>query len=161
MKKYTANWAGTTLVFVIGLGIWIFGSYLQVQEGSFSGSTFPGIELVAATAIIAVILFTMMFSYAVIEGKTLKFVWLFFSRRTIDIDSITEINDQSTFKVAKSQFRSLYIFYKDKTGDIKWIEFRITIFPERTLGRLIKDLKAINPRIELNKYAEKLMQSAT
>lgn len=160
MKKYTANWMGTTLIFVIGLGIWVFGSYLQMQERSFSDSTFPGIELLAAAFITAVILFTMKFSYAAIEGKTLKYIWLFFSRRTIDIDSITNINDQATFKVAKSQFRSLYVFYKDKIGDTKWIEFRITIFPEKTLGRLIKDLKAINPRIELNKYAEKLMQDA-
>jgi hypothetical protein len=160
MKKYAANWAGTTFIFVIGLGIWILGSYLQMQESTFSGGGFPGIELIAAASIIAVILFVMIFSYAVIEGNTLKFVWLFFLRRTIDIDSITHINDQNTFKIAKSQFRSLYIFYKDKAGDTKSIEFRITIFPERTLGLLVKDLKAINPRIELNAYAEKLSQSA-
>lgn len=161
MKKYTANWIGTTFVFVIGLAIWVFGSYLQTQESSFSGNVFPGIELIAATFITVVILFVMVFSYAAIEGKTMRFVWLFFSRRTIDIDSITDINDQPTFKVAKSQFRSLYIFYKDKEGEIKWIEFRITIFPEKTLGRLIKDLKQINPKIKLNKYSQKLMDSAS
>ena len=161
MKKYTADWMGTTLIFIIGLGIWVFGSYLQMQERSFSDSTFPGVELVAATFITAVILFTMIFSYAAIEGKTLKYIWLFFSRRTIDINSITDINDQPTFKAAKRQFRSLYIFYKDKSGVTKWIELRITIFPEKTLGRLIKDLKHINPKIELNKYSQKLMESAS
>jgi len=161
MKKYTANWFGTTFIIVVGLAIWVFGSYLQTQESYFSDNTFPGIELIAAMFIIVVILFVMIFSYAVIEGKTLRFVWLFFSRRTIDIHSITEINDQPTYKVAKGSFRSLYIFYTDKNGDTKWIEFRITIFPEKTLGMLIKDLKKINPRIELNKYSQKLMDSAS
>lgn len=116
--------------------------------------------MIAIPIAIGVICATV-FSYARIEGKTLKFMYFLYQRRTIDIDSITEINDQSTYKIAKSQFRSLYLFYKDKNGVKKWIEFRITIFPEKTLGRLIKDLKAINPRIELNTYAEKLMKAVS
>jgi hypothetical protein len=160
MKKYTANWIGTTFVIVIGLAIWVFGSYLQMQESAFSGTVFPGIELIAAMFITTVILFVMIFSYAAIEGRTLKFVWLFFLRRTIDIDSITEIIDQPTFKVAKSQFRSLYLFYKNRRGDTKSIQFRITIFPERTLGKLIRDLKHVNPSIELDAYSKRLIELA-
>jgi len=101
------------------------------------------------------------FSYAAVTGTTLKFIYLLFYRRTVDISSITEINDQPTYKVAKSAFRSLYVFYKDKNRRTKWIQLRITIFPEKALGNLIKDLKAINPHIELNKYAEKLMKAAS
>ena len=155
------NWFGTTLIIAAGFAVWVFGTYLQIQEGSFSKGTFPTVELVVAVFATSVVLFLTIFSYASVSGKTLKFVWLFFSRHIIDIDSITDINDQGTFKIAKSQFRSLYVFYDDKSGDKKWIEFRITIFPEKTLGKLIKELKTINPHIKLNRYAEKLMQSVS
>ncbi|OGZ43264.1 MAG: hypothetical protein A3J55_02625 [Candidatus Ryanbacteria bacterium RIFCSPHIGHO2_02_FULL_45_17b] len=160
MKKYTTDWKGTITIFAI---IAIFNAVtfywnknptlplLKVIIGLVAWFVFVGFGILLMT----------VYSYASISGNTLKYVWLFFSRRTIDINSITEINDQPTFKVAKSQFRSLYVFYTDKNGDTKWIELRITIFPEKTLGRLIKDLKAINPRIELNKYSQKLMDSAS
>ncbi|OGF64030.1 hypothetical protein A2Z53_00055 [Candidatus Giovannonibacteria bacterium RIFCSPHIGHO2_02_42_15] len=160
MKKYTTDWKGIIIVFGVGIIGLIFSLYLGVQEGTFAKKAFVGsIAIVTVPVLFAVILMTV-YSYASISGTTLTFVWLLFSRRTININSITDINDQPTFKAARNQFRSLYIFYKDETGEIKWIELRITIFPEKTLGKLIKDLKAINPRIELNKYAEKLMQSA-
>lgn len=48
----------------------------------------------------------------------------------------------------------------DNVGNITQITDNSTIGTGKTLGRLIRDLKAINPRIELNKYAKKLMDSA-
>lgn len=161
MKKYTTDWKGTTIIFVIAVGIWILGAYLRVQEGTFSEEAFPVAVLIVAIPIALGVVCATVFSYAAIDGKTLRYMYFLYQRRTIDINSITEINDQPTYKVVKSQFRSLYIFYKDKNSETKWIEFRITIFPEKTLGRLIKDLKQINPRIELNKYSQKLMDSAS
>ena len=160
MKKYTTDWKGLS-IFFFGLAI-LYAAILFFQRNPSLGTREIIIGLVAWLAFIGFgVLLMTVFSYALISGNTLKYVWLLFLRRTIDIDSITDINDQPTFKVAKGQFRSLYIFYRDKTGETKWIEFRITIFPEKTLGKLIKDLKQINPRIELNKYSQKLMDSAS
>jgi len=139
----------------------MFSLYLGIQDGSFVEEGLYSALPFITIPIVLVMILTTAYSYASISDTTLKFVWLFFSRRTIDINSITDINDQPTFKVAKGKFRSLYIFYRDEKGNTKYIELRITIFPEKTLGRLIKDLKEINPRIELNKYAEKLMQSVS
>lgn len=161
MKKYTTDWRGITIIFVIAVAIWILGAYLKVQEGTFSREAFPMAVLIVAIPIAIGVLCATVFSYAAIDGRTLRYMYFLYQRRTIDIDSITDINDQPTYKVAKGQFRSLYVFYKDKKGDTKWIEFRITIFPEKTLGKLIKELKRINPRIELNAYSRKLMESVT
>lgn len=156
MKKYTTDWRGITIAFTILVALWIFFASLEAKEGTM----LIGSLIVAIPIGIGVILATI-FSYVAIDGQTLKFMYFLYHRRTIDINSITEINDQPTYKVAKGQFRSLYIFYTDKNGETKWIEFRITVFPEKTLGKLIRDLKQINPRIELNKYSQKLMDSAS
>jgi hypothetical protein len=156
MKKYTTDWKGISITFALLVGLWIFFAYFEAMKGTLLvGSLFVAIPIGIG------VLLATVFSYATIEGEMLRYMYFFYLRRTIDINSITDINDQPTYKAAKGQFRSLYIFYKDKKGDNKWIEFRITIFPEKTLGMLIKDLKEINPHIELNKYAEKLMQTAS
>ena len=156
MKKYRTDWK-IVIVVAVALAIWILGARAEaVNKQVFINASLG----MTALLTIATLLVTQL-SYASISGTTLKFVYILFYRRTIDINSITEINDQPTYKVARGMFRSLYIFYKDKEGAIKWIELRITIFPEKTLGMLIKDLKAINPRIELNKYSEKLMEKAS
>lgn len=160
MKKYTTNWIGTITIFGVLAVFNAITFYLNRNPAMPSSKVIIG--LIAWFIFISIgILIMTVFSYVSISDNILKYVWLFFSRRTIDIRSITSIGDQATFKVAKGQFHSLYIFYKDKCGDAKWIELRITIFPEKTLGALIKELKKINPRIELNKYAEKLMKSAS
>ena len=155
MRKYYTDWKTIIIVFAIGLALWIFGAL-----GKAKGVVLLNGSLMVGIPIALIALLSTKYSYVAISGNTLKFVYVLFYRRTIDINSITEINDQPTYKAAKSEFRSLYIFYKDKNDTIKWIELRITIFPEKTLGRLIKDLKQINPRIELNKYSQKLMESA-
>ena len=160
MRKYTTDWRGLS-IFFFGLAI-LYAVILFFQRSPSLGPREIIIGLAGWLGFIGFgVLLMTVFSYVSISGTTLKFVWLLFSRRTIDINSITDINDQPTFKVAKGKFRSLYIFYRDEKGNTKYIELRITIFPEKTLGRLIKDLKEINPRIELNKYAEKLMQSVS
>ncbi|HLC49426.1 MAG TPA: hypothetical protein VJI96_03520 [Candidatus Andersenbacteria bacterium] len=161
MKKYYIAWKPIVIVIGISLLILFVSDYMQIQEGIHSEDTFWGGVLITFIPIAFGVLLATRYSYAAIDGMTLKFVYLLFYRRTIDIRSITEINDQSTYKVGKSIFRSLYIFYKDKNNLVKWIELRITIFPEKTLGKLIKNLKEINPGIELNKYSEKLMRSAS
>lgn len=155
MKIYRTDWK-IAIVFIVALVIWIFGASTQ----AFNKEVFINASLGMTALITLVILLINWFSSISISGTTLKFVYLLFQRHTIDINSITEINDQSTYKVAKGAFRSLYIFYKDQQSKKKYIELRITIFPENTLGKLIKHLKQINPKIELNKYSEKLMQSA-
>ena len=155
MRKYYTDWKTIIIVFAIGLALWIFGA-----SGKAEGVVLLNGSLMVGIPIALIALLSTKYSYVSISGNTLKFVYVLFYRRTIYINSITEINDQPTYKAAKSAFRSLYIFYKDKNDTIKWIELRITIFPEKTLGRLIKDLKQINPRIELNKYSQKLMESA-
>lgn len=159
MKKYYTDWR-TILTYGTIVGI-LFGVTLYWNRN-------PELSIqVAINAVSAwfifwgfILLISTKYSYAAISGSTLKFVYILFIRRTIDISSITEINDQSTYKVAKGAFRSLYIFYKDKKNNTKYIELRITIFPEKTLGKLIKNLKEVNPKIELNRYAEKLLQGA-
>lgn len=156
MKKYTTDWRGISITFAVLVGLWILFASFQAKEGTLLvGSLFMAIPVVIG------VLLATIFSYAAIEGETLKYMYFLYQRRKIDINSIIEISDQGTYKVAKSQFRSLYVFYKDKKGDTKWIEFRITIFSKKTLGRLIKDLKQINPRIELNNYTQKLMDSVS
>lgn len=161
MKKYRTDWKTIIVVIGVSLSLWILGNYMQVQEGILPRDSFFGGVLIVVIPILLGILLGTIYSYAIIEGVTLRFVYFLFYRRTIDIKSITEINDQPTYKIAKSSFRSLYIFYKDSNGATKWIELRITIFPEKTLGELIKDLKRINPRIELNTYSQKLMDSVS
>ncbi len=143
-------------MFVIGLAIWAWG---LSGEAANKAVYINAVLMMTAFLAVVVLLITWL-SYASISGAKPKFVYLLFYRRTIDIHSITEINDQPTYKAAKSMFRSLYIFYKEK-GDIKWIELRITIFPEKTLGKLIKELKHINPHIDLNTYSQKLMDSVS
>ena len=159
MKRYTTDQKGIATFFIILTVLNALILYFNRNPAMSLSKIIVGLASWIAFMGFGILLMTM-FSYVSISDTKLKFIWLLFSRRTIDIDSITDINDQSTFKVAKSQFRSLYIFYKNKSNDTKWIEFRITIFPEKTLGRLIKDLKSINPDIKLNNYAEKLMRSA-
>lgn len=160
MKKYYTDWK--TIISVIGaiLIILVWSDYAQIQEGIYSRNTFLGGVLIEVIPIAFGVLLATRYSYASITDTTLKFVYLLFYRRTIDINSITEINDQPTYKAGKGMFRSLYIFYQKNDG-VKYIELRITIFPEKTLGALIKELKRINPRIELNKYSQKLMDSAS
>lgn len=154
MKRYYIDWKTIVIVSVIGFILLI----------SDSISKYPD-RVVLSADISFLLFFTLIliiitkYSYAEISGSTLRFVYTLYIRRTISIYSITEINDQPTYKIGGNLFRSLYIFYKDKNGKIKWIELRITIFPERTLGKLIKDIKTINPKIELNKYAQGLMES--
>jgi hypothetical protein len=155
IKTYRTDWK-IAIVFAVGLAGWVLiGITEAVNTGVFVKSSLGATALVSMIALLITRL-----TYASISGTILRYVDLFFSRRIIDINSITEINDQSTYKVAKSQFRSLYIFYNNR-GETEWIELRITIFPEKELGRLIKDLKEINPRIELNQYCQKLMESAS
>lgn len=161
MKKYYTNWKAIITVIGAALVLLILSDYMQIREGIHQPNTFWGGVLMAVIPIGFGVLLATRYSYAAIDDTTLKFVYLLFYRRTVDIPSITEINDQPTYKAAKSMFRSLYIFYKDKSGIDKWIELRITIFPEKTLGKLIKDLKIINPQIELNQYSQKLMESAS
>lgn len=157
MKKYTTDWRATIITF--GILAVCSASIFYLTRNPEMSVLGVIIGLAAWFVFVALgVLFMTVFSYASISERTLKYVWLFFLRRTINIDSITDISDQPMFKVVKSQFRSLYIFYNDKSGDKKWIEFRITIFPEKTLGRLIKDLKNINPNIKLNTYSEKLIK---
>lgn len=156
MKKYYTNWQGSLVLGMI--------TFFLVISDSFQ--KYPDAVTIKADLFFALIwgfflIILTKYSYASITGTTLKFVYLLFYRRTIDINSITEINDQPTYKAAKKSFRSLYIFYKDKNDEPKYIELRITIFPEKTLGKLIKELKRINPRIELNKYSQKLMDSTS
>src|SRR3989344_4277925 len=151
MKKYYTNWK---LILMVGIVVFL----LIIGD---SAPKYPDLVAIKADLFFLVVwgfivLISTRYSYVATKDSTLKFVYILFIRRTIDINSITGIKDESSYKVAKGQFRSLYIFYKDKTGDTKWVELRITIFPEKTLGRLVKDLKEINPRIELNKYAQKL-----
>lgn len=160
MKEYTTDWKATIVIFSVVAIVAATGFYLEKNPTM----DFPevAIGLVVWFGFVgSAILLATKYSYASISDTSLRFVYLFFYRRTIDINFIIEISDQPTYKVAKSHFRSLYIFYKGKNGDTKWIELRITIFPEKTLGKLIKDLKEINPRIELNSYAEKLMKAAS
>ncbi len=156
MKIFRTDWRNA-IVFIIAGALMIFGEKSKALN--------THVYMVGSIGIVIfftfVILLITLFSYASITNTTLKFVYLLFYRRTIDINSITEINDQPTYKAAKKSFRSLYIFYKDKNNAPKYIELRITIFPEKTLAALIKELKRINPRIELNKYSEKLMNSVS
>ena len=158
MKRYYTDWKTISVTILIGLAIILFGLYSTTQENGHQDA-FLNAALIAIIPIVFGILLATKFSYAEISGTTLKFVYLLFYRRNIDIDSITEINDQPTYKAGKNLFRSLYIFYKEK-GEKKYIELRITIFPEKTLGRLIKDLKVVNSNIELNDYSEKLIKKA-
>lgn len=160
MKKYYTNWQLIILLIVAALSLWIVGEYLQAQETIYSQTTFWKGILIAVVPIGFGLLLATKYTYVTITDTELKIVNFLFYRRTLDISSITEINDQPTFKMAKGSFRSLYIFYKNKEGEIKWIELRITIYPEKTLGKLIKDLKQINPDIKLNTYSEKLMGMA-
>jgi hypothetical protein len=146
MKKYYTNWKGIIVIGVIIFLLTVLGSIpkysdVAVIKADLFFLIFWGFVLLISTK----------YSYVDITGSTLKFVYVLFIRRTIDINPITAINDQPTYKVVKGAFRSLYIFYKGKNDLTKWIELRITIFPEKTLGKLIRDLKQINPRIELNK----------
>ena len=156
MRKYYTNWKW----------ILIFGTVIFFLITSESVSRYPDPVVIKADLFFLIVwslilLVSTRYSYLIITGTTLQSVYILFIRRTIDINAIIEITDEATYKVAKSQFRSLYIFYKNTSGELKWIELRVTIFPEKTLGRLVKDLKTINPRIELNKYTEKLMRSAS
>lgn len=155
MKTYRTDWK-IAIIFLIGLAIWAWGIGGQAPNRT----VYINAVLMATVIFTTIILLTMWLSYAMVSDNTLKFVYLLFYRRTIDIHSITAINDQPTYKGAKGVFRSLYIFYKDR-GLTKYIELRITIFPEKTLGELIKELKRINPHIELNKYSQKLMDTAS
>lgn len=155
MKIYRTDWK-IAIIFLIGYIIWVLGA----KSIAFSDQVFVNASLGMALLLVVVALLFTRLSYVSISGTTLKFVDIFFIRRTVDINSITEINDQPTFKMAKGAFRSLYIFYKNNEGKIKWIELRITIYPEKTLGKLIKDLMQFNPNIKLNTYSEKLMRTA-
>lgn len=155
MRTYRTDWK-IAIIFLVGYIIWVLGA----RSIAFSDQVFINASVGMGLLLAVSVLLLTWLSYVSILGTTLKSVEIFFIRRTIDINSITEITDASTYILAKSQFRSLYILYKDQNGESKHIELRITIFPENTLGRLIKDLKEINPTIELNKYSEKLMQSA-
>lgn len=159
MKRYYTDWKTISITIGLGLAIFLFGLYSITQEKGHQDA-FINAALIAIIPISLGVLLATRFSYAEVSGNTLKFVYLLFYKRTIDIHSVTEINDQPTYKAGKSMFRSLYIFYKDNNGLKKWVELRISIFPEKALGRLIKDLKAVNPSIELNKYSEKLKHEA-
>jgi hypothetical protein len=154
MRKYRTDWK-IAIVFAVGLAIWTIGAAMEAKEGTLATAAFG-----MTTLLTVVVLLITWLSYATIPGHTLQFVYLLFYRRTIDIRDITEIDDQPTYKVGKSSFRSVYIFYETRNKEIKYIELRVTIFPEKTLGRLIRDLKHLNPKIKLNGYCEKLGRTA-
>ncbi|MDB5225182.1 MAG: hypothetical protein JWL87_134 [Candidatus Adlerbacteria bacterium] len=155
MKKYTTDWKSILMIGVSAGVLMAFTLYLNRNPDLGTDVAIKGL-LIWVIFWAFFLLITTCYSYASITNNTLTYVYLFFYRRTVNIDSITEINDQATYKTAKGSFRSLYIFYKDQDGSIKYIEFRITLFSEKTLGRLVKDLKQLNPNIELSGYAEKL-----
>src|SRR3989344_4374051 len=148
MKKYYTDRRG-----VIILGALVFLLVVGSSIPKYPDPNAIKSDILFSVVWTFILLITSIYSYASITGSTLKFVYILFIRRTININLITEIKDSATYRIAKSQFRSLYIFYKDKNDGVKWIELRITIFPEKTLGKLIKDLKSINPNIELNNYS--------
>jgi hypothetical protein len=155
MKKYYTDWKTIVIVFSVAT----FG-LIALGYGNLSFGKWLRGGIVYLLLMGGLVLLMTRFSYASISGHILKFVYLLFYRRTIDVRDITEINDQPTYKAAKSSFRSVYIFYETRDKAIRYIELRVTVFPENTLGKLIKELKRLNPNIKLNKYCEKLVQSA-
>jgi hypothetical protein len=113
MTKFHSDWKTIAIVIGTGLAMWIFGLYSQeAADGIFSQSTFWKATLIAVIPITLGILLATRYSYAAVSEHTLTYVYLLFYRRTIDIRDITEINDdQPTYKMAKSSFRSVYIFF--------------------------------------------------
>lgn len=142
------------------LAIFSFWEIAAYSE-AVSVHAFIGASVGMGSLVFILLILITVFSYASIAGPTLKFVYLFFYRRTIDIDCITEITNRPTYIAAQSQFRSLFILYKDKTGQETHIELRITIFPEAELARLIRDLQRLNPNIHLDSYSARLATTAS
>lgn len=154
MTFYRTDWRAAPFLVALLFLLLASGFPTAVSKAVFLKGAIAISLFVAAT-----ILLITVYSYAAISRSELKFVYLLFYRRTIDINSITEITNKPTYIAAHSQFRSLYIMYKDKTGSQAHIELRITIFPETELARLIHDLKQINPDIHLDSYSSRLAHS--
>lgn len=151
---YRTDWKTILAVLAVGGVITVASTYSAADftkwlqgSGAFLG------------AVVAVVGSMTAGSYATVSNGTLKFVYLFFYRRRIRIDAITEISDQSTYKVASSMFRSVYIFYNREDGIQKYIELRMGVFPKVAITGLIGELKERNPKIILSEFCEKLIKT--
>ena len=156
MNTYRTDWRAAP---VLG------GLLLLLLASGYPSAVSLAVFLKGAFAISLLVFFIILlitvFSYVTTLGSTLTFVYLLLYRRTIDIHSITEVANKPTYIAARSQFRSLFILYKDKAGQEAHIELRITIFPEAELARLIRDLKRLNPNIHLDSYSARLATTAS
>lgn len=159
MKKiYRADWKTYAILFTIGF---LFMASPLILEGKDKQNIIVGI--VGLFLLLASVVLIIVTRYASISDNILIFVYppLFkLYPKKVPISKIIEISRQPTFRIFRGSIKSLYIFYVAENGKTKWIEFRPVVFKEETMGKIVRDLKELNPSIKLDLAAQKLMEQA-
>jgi hypothetical protein len=148
--------------------IWPFGIVCVVAVGGMALIVFPGtgkfwkdlevfVVCVAAPILGSLVLFGW-FTYVRIYDATVKHVQLAVYRRAVPIANITKVSQEGTYYAASSVIKSLYVYYIQQNGRERFLHLSMALYSEETLGRLLRDLKDINPKIKLDDYCEKLIR---
>ncbi|TAL49065.1 hypothetical protein EPN83_02205 [Patescibacteria group bacterium] len=141
-------WAGMIAVLLL---IGIFPAILrQISEG------IEPIILLVFVLLIFIALDNFLGTYVHISDRTICRTDSFILKRCLEINSIQKISYTPTFIIGRSA-RSLYVA-SEIDHKSKYIEMPNIGFTQKTIVKVVKHLKELNPKIELDENAENLIQ---
>ncbi len=152
MKKYKASIKNNTFSILFILVLFLILLFL-------TPSLWPYVAIMILFLSFGFVLIAK-FTYTIIDGNSLIHV-NGLSKKIISITDITELVIQPRFIIQKKQYKNLFLFYKNKNGDLKYIEFRLNEnYLKDTISQLIYDLKKLNPNIKLDTATQQLIEQA-
>lgn len=151
--KYPSQKILTIIVFsLIGL-LWTAVALMEPRSEDW----LTDLSLILTFLAIFVLGFTVG-TYGTYSENRLRIVQFFVFRKEISINEITWIGYRPTWKFQPIA-RSLYIVQEINGVKCKSLEFKNSIFSEKTLAQITKDLKVSNPTIALDDPAKSLLKT--
>jgi len=151
-KNFYSEWKTLGLIIIIGYSGIVGISFLSDQNL---------INIIEGLTILTLgygfIFFLVKKTRVSISEKKLKFINLFFYRKTIFLERIVEISKQPIYIAASKTFETLYIFYLDKHDHVKWIGLRNAVFSKESMIGIIKEIIRLNPSVRLDKACQKML----
>lgn len=148
--KYTTSKTVGAFFLVVGIS----GLLIAVWD-SPSGFRVDSIVLILI-AVAVFIFFDLLWGISVsLSESTLSRVDSFIFRKEIPLNEIEVIRYQPTYGIGK-EVSSLYVFRRDQNTAV--ITMTSVWFTERALRDFLRDIKKLNPAINLDEEAQALMQ---
>ena len=150
MKKYSSNKNIWWFFFVFGILVFLI---LVIPPDNLDTVIGALIFLVLVWIIGFII---VNFTYATLNDGRLFYTNQLIFRQKVDVIKIISISYLPTWKIQQEKICSFFIHYEQ--GLLGKMEFKNSVFSEKTLGELAHDLKHANPHITLDAKATKLMR---